>query len=114
MRHYILIIALSCLHVISLRAQDSTSHNQRLDFARMYLEAGVKSQQQTTTAIEPGLTFGWDIVPGKTNEALILRTNLRWYPFSEFEVNGRKFNFSQLEYNLIQVVFYPERLKKRK
>ncbi len=66
------------------------------------------------SGFEPGLTFGWDIVPGKTNEALILRTNLRWYPFSEFEVNGGKFNFSQLEYNLIQVVFYPQRLRKKK
>ncbi|MBB6461857.1 hypothetical protein [Flammeovirga kamogawensis] len=75
---------------------------------------GMMTQEPISTTIEPGLTFGWDIVPGKTNEALILRTNLRWYPFSEFEVNGEKFNFSQLEYNLIQVVFYPERLKKRK
>lgn len=74
---------------------------------------GMSSQQPTSTTIEPGLTFGWDIVPGKTNEALILRTNLRWYPFSEFEVDGERFNFSQLEYNLIQVVFYPERLKNR-
>ncbi|MTI19741.1 hypothetical protein E1176_01775 [Fulvivirga sp. RKSG066] len=75
---------------------------------------GINTQGIFTNKIEPGFTFGWDIVPGKTNEALILRTNLRWYPFSEFQVNGEKFNFSQLEYNLIQVVFYPERLKKRK
>lgn len=64
--------------------------------------------------IEPGITFGWDIVPGKTSEALILRTNLRWYPFSEFEIDRKAFNFSQLEYNLIQVVFYLDRLKKEK
>ncbi|BFM45306.1 hypothetical protein CFS9_39470 [Flavobacterium sp. CFS9] len=63
--------------------------------------------------LEPGLTFGWDIVPGKTDEALILRTNLRWYPFSKFDVNGQNFSFKQLEYNLIQIVFYPERLKKK-
>ncbi|HOY12696.1 MAG TPA: hypothetical protein PLY70_06125 [Saprospiraceae bacterium] len=59
---------------------------------------------------EPGFTFGWDIVPGKTSEAIILRTNLRWFPFSDFDIDGKKFNFSQLEYNLIQVVFYPGRL----
>lgn len=63
---------------------------------------------------EPGLTFGWDIVPGKTDEALILRTNLRWYPFSGFEIREKRFDFKQLEYNLIQLVFYPERLKKKK
>lgn len=73
--------------------------------------AGVAKQQIFTNLIEPGITLGWDIVPGKTNEALILRTNLRWYPFSKFELDGKEFNFSQLEYNLIQLVFYPERLK---
>ena len=67
----------------------------------------------TKESIEPGITFGWDIVPGKTDEALILRTNLRWYPLSEFEVNGNTFNFNQLEYNLIQAVFYPGRRKKK-
>lgn len=66
------------------------------------------------SSFEPGLTFGWDIVPGKTNESLILRTNLRWYPYANFQVDGTSFDFSQLEYNLIQVVFYPERLKKKK
>lgn len=63
--------------------------------------------------LEPGITFGWDIQPGKNQEAIILRTNLRWFPFSSFEVDGEKFNFNQLEYNLIQVVFYPGRLKNR-
>ncbi|HAS40317.1 MAG TPA: hypothetical protein DCS93_07550 [Microscillaceae bacterium] len=63
--------------------------------------------------VEPGVTFGWDIVPGKTDEAWILRTNLRWYPLSSFDVDGQKFDFSQLEYNLIQLVFYPGRFFKR-
>ena len=65
------------------------------------------------SSFEPGVTFGWDIVPGKTSEAITLRTNLRWYPLSNFGIDGQNFNFSQLEYNLIQVVFYPERFKKR-
>ena len=68
----------------------------------------------TKEGLEPGITFGWDIVPGKTDEAFILRTNLRWYPLSEFEVNGKTFQFSQLEYNLIQAVFYPGRRKSKK
>ncbi len=72
------------------------------------------SKEVTFKTIEPGVTFGWDIVPGKTSEALILRTNLRWYPFSSFQIDGKKFNFNQLEYNLIQAVFYPERLMKRR
>ncbi|MEM8486742.1 MAG: hypothetical protein AAF564_14415 [Bacteroidota bacterium] len=64
--------------------------------------------------LSPGLTFGWDIVPGKTSEHLILRTNLRWYPFTGFDVDGRSFDFSQLEYNLIQAVFYPGRRKAKR
>ncbi|HAA11392.1 MAG TPA: hypothetical protein DCE41_06685 [Cytophagales bacterium] len=76
-------------------------------------EAGTLETQDRS--LQPGLTFGWDIVPGKTDEFFILRTNLRWYPFSRFEVEGESFQFAQLEYNLIQAVFYPERfLKQRK
>ncbi len=72
-------------------------------------------KNHTFNKLEPGLTFGWDIVPGKSEEFLILRTNLRWYPFSKFEIDGLDFNFNQLEYNLIQAVFYPGRfLKSRK
>ena len=69
---------------------------------------------RTFTSIEPGLTIGWDIVPGKTDEYLILRTNLRWYPLSSFDIEGKSFDFSQLEYNLIQAVFYPGRLLRSK
>ncbi|MEO0469879.1 MAG: hypothetical protein AAF206_09690 [Bacteroidota bacterium] len=67
---------------------------------------------QTFDQLEPGFTFGWDIIPGKTDEALILRTNLRWYPWSDFEIEGKAFSFAQLEYNLIQVIFYPGRWKR--
>jgi len=69
-----------------------------------------KLRKTTFERFEPGVTFGWDILPGKTDEYLILRTNLRWYPFSMFDIEGTAFNFSQLEYNLFQAVFYPGRL----
>ena len=68
------------------------------------------TKELTFNRFEPGLTIGWDILPGKTEEHLILRTNVRWYPFSSFEIEGQSFAFSQLEYNLIQAVFYPGRL----
>lgn len=85
-------------------AYDYIKYSEELD--------GTRREMVFRNKIEPGLTVGWDIVPGKTAEALILRTNLRWYPFSKFEIDGKQFNFSQLEYNLIQVVFYPDRLIK--
>lgn len=61
--------------------------------------------------INPGLTFGWDILPGKTEQWFVLRTNLRWYPFSKININGKVFSQNQLEYNVIQAVFYPSRFK---
>jgi len=70
----------------------------------------LEREVEINNAWEPGLTIGWDIQPGKNQEALILRTNLRWYPFSSFEIDSKSFDFSQLEYNLIQVLFYPGRL----
>ncbi|MDN5202790.1 hypothetical protein QQ008_15480 [Fulvivirgaceae bacterium BMA10] len=66
----------------------------------------------TFRKVEPGITVGWDILPGKTEEYLILRTNLRWYPLSSLDIDNKSFDFSQLEYNLIQVVFYPGRFLK--
>lgn len=64
--------------------------------------------------MEPGITLGWDIIPGKLDEIAILRTNLRWYPSSSFNIDGFDFKFNQLEYNLIQAVFYPDRLLKKR
>ncbi len=75
-------------------------------------ENDLTQKEVSVNQINPGVTFGWDIVPGKTSEALILRTNLRWYPRASFEVDKQKFNFSQLEYNFIQLVFYPDRYLK--
>lgn len=89
--------------------------NLALDQLKYTEDTGdVERELQFKNQWEPGLTIGWDIVPGKTSEALILRTNLRWYPFSSFEVDNTKFDFSQLEYNLIQLVFYPDRLIRNK
>lgn len=65
----------------------------------------------TYNKITPGITFGWDILPGKTEQWFVLRTNLRWYPFSKFEINGKSFSQNQIEYNVIQAVFYPSRFK---
>lgn len=86
-------------------AYDNLTYNETIDNASKELTF----EKQ----LEPGITVGWDIVPGKTQEALILRTNLRWYLFSSFEIENNSFNFSQLEYNLIQVIFYPQRLKNK-
>ncbi|MFB2121470.1 hypothetical protein [Parapedobacter sp. 2B3] len=70
--------------------------------------------QKTFNQLNPGITFGWDILPGKTEQFFVLRTNLRWYPFSSIKINGQCFSQHQLEYNVIQAVFYPARYKNAK
>ena len=69
---------------------------------------------QSFKKINPGLTFGWDILPGKTEQWFVLRTNLRWYPLSKIDINGKAFSQNQLEYNVIQAVFYPSRFRNAK
>lgn len=87
-------------------AYDKLVYNETID--------GVNRKISLDKNIEPGITLGWDIRPGKNAEALILRTNMRWYPYATFKVDGRKFIFSQLEYNLIQIVLYPERMNRNR
>ena len=57
-----------------------------------------------------GLIFGWDIRQDQI-QWLMLRTNLRWYPNYNLTIDGAKNRFDQLEFNLIQAVFYPSRFK---
>jgi hypothetical protein len=65
------------------------------------------------SGLRAGITFGWDIRP--TNiETLVLRTNLRLYPNYNIDVGGEDVKFTALEFNFIQVVFYPTRHIARK
>ena len=66
---------------------------------------------KTISKITPGFTFGWDILPGKTEQWLVLRTNLRWFPFDKINIDSQNFSQNQIEYNVIQAVFYPSRYK---
>jgi len=58
--------------------------------------------------IRYGVTFGWDIRQDKI-QWLLLRTNLRYYPNYNLNIEKEGNNFSQLEFNIIQAVFYPSR-----
>lgn len=57
-----------------------------------------------------GIVFGWDIRQ-TSMDYLILRTNLRYTPQMDYRSKGLKFTSSQIEFNFIQIVFYPERYK---
>tara|TARA_Y100000768_G_C23951909_1_gene670654 strand:- start:323 stop:1588 length:1266 start_codon:yes stop_codon:yes gene_type:complete len=57
-----------------------------------------------------GVTFGWDIRPNRL-QAWILRTNLRWFPKLDLEVeNGTSVAFGNIEFNFIQLIVYPGRM----
>jgi len=59
--------------------------------------------------VSPGLLLGWDIRPTRA-EQFLLRTNLRWHPrLMLTDRNGRVQETNHLEFNFIQVVWYPRR-----
>lgn len=60
--------------------------------------------------LKPVIIFGWDILPTKL-EYMTLRTNLRYTPSLNIEVNDFVIPASQLEFNIIQLVFYPQRFR---
>jgi hypothetical protein len=60
--------------------------------------------------IKPGITFGWDIRPNNL-QMFYLRTNLRYFPNMNVKMNDNKdVSFDQLEFNFIQLVFFPGRI----
>lgn len=64
----------------------------------------------TSAQWAPGITFGWDIRPNQL-QGFILRTNLRYTPTGP--IGGAVgVSFEQLEFNFIQLVLYPGRLKR--
>ena len=66
----------------------------------------------TLNKLSPNITFGWDIRPSVKGDWWILRTNLRYFPFLTIERQSKKLSLQHLEFNFIQFVFYPQRLKK--
>ncbi|MEY4905947.1 MAG: hypothetical protein RLZZ292_3762, partial [Bacteroidota bacterium] len=57
-----------------------------------------------------GIVFGWDIRVTKTGTSL-LRTNLRYTPNLNLNVEGEKVMFDHLEFNFIQFVHFMGRGK---
>src|SRR5690606_26021549 len=83
--------------------------------ARDYYHLNEKDVQRTVTNHKEeswayGLVFGWDIRLSKT-DFFILRTNLRYNPKVDLKQNGLTYTSKSIEFNFIQLVFYPERWK---
>ena len=64
--------------------------------------------------LSPSLVFGWDIRPSVKGDWWILRTNLRYFPFLYLENSAGNLSLQHLEFNFIQFVLYPQKLKKLK
>lgn len=81
---------------------------ERLQFIENYEGARIHNIAQGK--IGYGATFGWDIRPNRL-QSWILRTNLRWYPLLNLTVeNDQHIAFSNLEFNFIQLIIYPQRM----
>jgi len=82
---------------------------ERLNFNENY--GGETVHDITQDKLAMGFTFGWDIRPNRL-QPWLLRTNLRWYPKLNLEVTGEQLvSFNTLEFNFIQLVYYPGRRK---
>jgi hypothetical protein len=61
-----------------------------------------------------GIVFGWDIRPNRL-QAFLLRTNLRYFPELELEVNENEYvSFDNIEFNFIELIIYPGRMFSKK
>jgi len=72
---------------------------------------GSKITQLTQNKFSPAVVFGWDVRPSVKADWWILRTNLRYYPFLNIEHQGKKISLQHLEFNFIQFVLYPQKMK---
>lgn len=78
----------------------------QLRFEERELDEIIVSKDQNS--LNPTLIFGWDILPTKL-EYMTLRTNLRYTPSLNIDIDGLNIPNAQLEFNIIQFVFYPQR-----
>ena len=61
----------------------------------------------------PSVVIGWDIRPDPA-EWWVIRTGLRWIPRAMVPASqGTDCDFGGLEYDFMQAVFYPQRLRGR-
>ena len=75
-----------------------------------FLKAELNGNSRTETKPALGIVFGWDIRVVNT-ETWLLRTNLRYVPGLEMELNGDQVALDHLEFNFIQFVYFPGRKK---
>lgn len=81
-----------------------SSNNYRI----LETDNGKKITDYKASKFGYGIVFGWDIRLSQI-DYLILRTNLRYTPNLNYTKNGLDYTNNQLEFNFIQLVYYPKR-----
>lgn len=71
-------------------------------------DGGMSVTDATRDLVAPGMLVGWDIRPTRS-QSWILRTNLRWFPTLTIPLPDRPHALEQVEFNFIQLVWYPRR-----
>lgn len=71
-------------------------------------DGGMSVTDASRDLVAPGMLVGWDIRPTRSQQ-WILRTNLRWFPTLGIPLPDRPHALEQLEFNFIQLVWYPRR-----
>jgi hypothetical protein len=95
-------------HGFALFAGPAISY-ERLRVTESYPDG--ESVSGSSNLLRPGLTFGWDIRPNRL-QSWYLRTNLRWVPNLAVAMpSGGKGFLDQLEFNFIQLVVFPGRMR---
>lgn len=95
-------------HGFALFAGPAISY-ERLRVAESYPDG--ESAFGSSNLLRPGLTFGWDIRPNRL-QSWYLRTNLRWVPNLDVTMpSGSTVFLDQLEFNFIQLVVFPGRMR---
>lgn len=74
-------------------------------------DADSRVSSETFNEVTPSIIFGWDIRPGRLADAWMLRTNLRYSPTLDIQNMGRSLSLQFIEFNFIQLVIYPQRIK---
>ena len=55
---------------------------------------GTNTPMATHITFSPNIVFGWDIRPSVKGDWWILRTNLRYFPFLDFDRHGKTVEFA--------------------
>lgn len=76
------------------------------------MQGNIFANESSYQFIRPTIIFGWDIRPSRKADIWLLRTNLRYTPGLEVDVLDKKLSLEYLEFNFIQFVIYPQRIKK--